>query len=316
MGGLATSYGLTAGIAVGALVLGRVAMWRVHGRLFSALALAGVGVALAASGHASSAEPQLLTRPAVFVHGIVVAFWIGALVPLAAVMRSPDRRAVELARFSRAIPTGIILVIASGISLAIVQLRQVDALWTTGYGLVLCGKLIAVVALLALAALNRYALTPRVVAGDSIAARRITRSIVAELWIAVLALAFVAAWRFTPPPRALLAAAEAPVHVHIHSDKAMADLTIEPAAGGGRQITVSVLDGQFGPLLAKEVTLVLAKPEAGIEPLRLPAIHVESTIWRIDRVHLPMLGGWRVRVEILVNDFEKIPLEDRIDLLR
>jgi copper transport protein len=179
-----------------------------------------VGVALAASGHASSAEPQLLTRPAVFVHGIVVAFWIGALVPLAAVMRSPDRRAVELARFSRAIPTAIILLIASGISLAIVQLRQVDALWTTGYGLVLCGKLIAVVALLSLAALNRFALTPRVVAGDSIAARRITRSIAAELSIAVLALAFVAAWRFTPPPRALLAAAEAPVHVHIHSDKA------------------------------------------------------------------------------------------------
>jgi len=73
---------------------------------------------------------------------------------------------------------------------------------------------------------------------------------------------------------------------------------------------------KFGPLLAKEVTLVLAKPEAGIEPLRLPATHVESTIWRIDRVHLPMLGDWRVRVEILVNDFEKIPLEDRIDLLR
>ena len=59
-------------------------------------------------------NPQLLTRPAVFVHGIVVAFWIGALVPLAAVMRAPDRRAVELLRFSRAIPTAIILVIASG----------------------------------------------------------------------------------------------------------------------------------------------------------------------------------------------------------
>src|SRR5262249_44453147 len=104
--------------------------------------------------------------------------------------------------------------------------------------------------------------------------------------------------------------------VHIHSDKAMADLTIEPAGDSGRQITVTVLDGQFGPLLAKKVTLVLAKPEAGIEPLRLPATHVESTIWRIDRVHLPMLGGWRVRVEILVNDFEKVPLEDRMHLFR
>jgi copper transport protein len=177
-----------------------------------------------------------------------------ALVPLAAVMRSPDRRAVELARFSRAIPTAIILVIASGISLTIVQLRQVDALWTTGYGLVLCGKLIAVMALLALAALNRYALTPRVVAGDSIAA--------------------------------------------------------------GRQITLTVLDGQFGPLLAKEVTLVLTKPDAGIEALRLPAAHVENTDWRIDQVHLPILGDWQVRLEILISDFEKVTLEDKVELRR
>ena len=34
MGGLATSYGFTVGIAAGALVLGRIAMWRVRGRLF------------------------------------------------------------------------------------------------------------------------------------------------------------------------------------------------------------------------------------------------------------------------------------------
>jgi copper transport protein len=237
-------------------------------------------------------------------------------VPLAAVMRSPDRRAVELARFSCAIPTAIILLLASGIALAIVQLRQVDALWTTGYGLVLCGKLVAVLALLALAALNRYVLTLRVVAGESFAAWRMTRSIAAEVLIALLALGFVAAWRFTPPPRALFAAAEAPIHVHIHGDKAMADLTIEPADSSGRQVTVSIVDDQFRPLLAKEVTLLLAKPEAGIEPLRLPATHVESTIWRIDRVHLPVLGGWQVRVEILVNDFEKISLENRIQLLR
>jgi copper transport protein len=170
--------------------------------------------------------------------------------------------------------------------------------------------------MLVLAALNRYMLTGRVMAGDSLSAWRMTRSIAAEVLIALLALGFVATWRFTPPPRALFAAAEAPVHVHIHSDKAMADLTIEPADSSGRQITVSILDDQFGPLLAKEVTLVLAKPEAGIEPFRLPATHVESTIWRIDRVQLPMLGGWQVRVEILVNDFEKISLEDRIELLR
>jgi copper transport protein len=60
-----------------------------------------------------------------------------------------------------------------------------------------------------------------------------------------------------------LAAAEQPIFVHIHADKAMADLNIEPARGGIRNISVTVLDGQFGPLSAKEVTLLFSKPEAG-----------------------------------------------------
>ena len=38
--------------------------------------------------------------------------------------------------------------IASGIVLAVVELDRPDALWTTGYGLVLSAKLVLVVALL------------------------------------------------------------------------------------------------------------------------------------------------------------------------
>ena len=50
----------------------------------------------------------------------------------------------------------------SGGALAVIQLRQFDALWTTDYGRVLCAKLVAVFALIDLAAVNRYGLTPRV----------------------------------------------------------------------------------------------------------------------------------------------------------
>jgi copper transport protein len=250
------------------------------------------------------------------MHAVAVAFWIGALTPLAAAMTSDKRRGVELARFSRAIPLAIIVLLASGIMLAVVQLKHFDALWTTDYGLVLCGKLAAVMALLALAAVNRYALTSRVMAGDGIAARSLHRSIAAELAIALAALGLVATWRFTPPPRALFAAIEAPVHVHIHSSKAMADLTIEPEDGDDRRIIVTILDGQFGPLSAKEVAVVFAKPEARIESLRLPATPVEDTNWRIDHVRLPMLGNWQVRIEILVSDFEKVTLEDSVEFRR
>ena len=92
--------------------------------------------------------------------------------------------------------------------------------------------------------------------------------------------------------------------------------TIESAGVAGRRIAVTVLDGQFAPLPAKEVNLLLAKSEAGIEPLRMPATQVEGASWRIDHVQLPALGNWNVRVEILVSDFEKITLEDKIEFRR
>jgi copper transport protein len=316
MAGLATSYGWTVGIALAGLVAARIALDKQSKRLLSSLALVGVGAALAASGHAAVAEPQLLTRPAVLAHGVAIAFWIGALLPLVETMHSAERQTAELIRFSRAIPAAVIVLIASGATLAVVQLRQFDALWTTNYGIVLCAKLAAVLVLIALAAVNRYALTPRIVARDGIAARRLVRSISVELLLVVVVLGLVATWRFTPPPRSLIAVAEAPVHIHIHGDQAMADLTIELAGVAGRRITVTVLDGQFGPLPAKEVTVLLAKPDAGIEPLRMPATHVEGASWRIDHVQLPAGGNWQVRVEILVSDFEKITLEDKIGFLR
>jgi copper transport protein len=315
MAGLATSYGWTAILAAVTLAAARVAL-DTQGKKLSALALAGLGVALAASGHAAAAAPQMLTRPAVLLHGMAVAFWIGALLPLASAMRAAEPRSAELIRFSRAIPLALIALVASGGTLAVIQLRQFDALWTTDYGRVLCAKLVAVVALIGLAAVNRYALTPRIAAGDPLAAPRLVRSIGLELVVALGVLGLVATWRFTPPPRSLIAAAESIVYLHIHSEKAMADLGIEPAGASGRRIGVSILDGQFAPLPAKEVTLFFAKPDAGIEPLRMPATQIEGASWRVDDVQLPLAGIWQVRVEILVSDFEKITLEDAVELRR
>jgi copper transport protein len=139
------------------------------------------------------------------------------------------------------------------------------------------------------------------------------RSIMVELAIVAIVLGLVASWRFTPPPRSLLAAVAQPVRAHIHTEKAMADLQIETTGADGGRITINLLDGEFRPLNAKEVILVLSKPEAGIEPLRLMATRVEATIWRVDGVRLPISGRWNTRVEMLVGDFEKVAIEDEIE---
>jgi copper transport protein len=281
-------------------------------RWCSALALAGLGFALAASGHAATAGPEFVTRPAIFLHAVCVAFWLGALLPLTAELSSGVGRA-NLLRFSKAVPGPFLVLVASGLLLAIVQVQRIEALWTTNYGIILSCKLLAVCLLLGLAAFNRW-LTPRVAAEDARATRRFQRSVLAEFTIMIVILGLVASWRFTPPPRAILMTATQPVHAHIHTNRAMVDLRIETTTQERRRIIVTLLDGQFAPLAAKEVSIALSKPDAGIEPLRISARHNEATTWQVDDVRLPVLGRWRIAVDILVNDFEKITLADEIDV--
>jgi copper transport protein len=312
--GFATAYGATLGVAIVAMGLGLIAIRadRPTAQWCASFAMIGSGVALAASGHAA-AGPELVTRPAVFLHGVSVAFWAGALIPLGASLQTTRGR-IELARFSRTIPWPLAVLVVSGGTLAVLQVQRVEALWTTSYGIVLCCKIAAVAGLLALGAANRWR-TPGAVAGDAKSTRSIRCAIVAEVAIVAVILGLVASWRFTPPPRALSAAANAPVHVHIHAERAMADVRVEPASASGRRVTIGLLDGEFRPLAAKEVTLLLSKPDAGIESLRWEAHHVAETTWRIDGFRLPLTGRWRLRVEILINDFERIALEDQLDLV-
>ncbi len=313
-GGLSTTYALTLGIAVTAFVLGLASTVAKEpvARWCAALALAAVGVALAASGHAATAGPAWVTRSAVFLHVATVTFWVGALWPLAmAVCGSQSRD--ELLRFSKIIPLPLLVLVTSGIVLAIIQVRRLDALWTTSYGLILCAKLVAVCAVLACAALNRR-LTPLAASGEPRSAQLLVRSIRIELLLVAVVVGLVASWRFTPPPRSLLAAEAQPIRVHIHTAKAMADLQIGPQGVDGRRITLALLDGEFRPLPAKEVVLVLSKPEVGIEALRLPASRQEDATWRIDGVRLPTAGRWQGRIEILVSDFEKVAIEEEIEL--
>jgi copper transport protein len=313
--GLETAYGLTAIVAAFALFAALFSFATQSSRIARALSLIGligVGLALALSGHASNAAPRAVSRPTVFLHGICVAFWVGSLLPLLATLRAPQPN-VSLARFSRAIPIPLVLIAVSGLWLAWVQLGRVDALWTTDYGLVLSGKLIAVAILLGLAAVNRYRLVPRYAARGTEAARPLRLSIAFEFALVLAILALVALWRFTPPPRSLAAATT--VSVHIHGEKAMAQIEIE-RAGPRASASVTVLDGGFRPLPAKEVTLVLANPAAGIEPIRRAAAHGTNGTWRVDDLRIPVAGRWNLRVEILISDFDKAMLDETVVLPR
>ncbi len=317
--GLGTSYGLTAMTAMVALFAGLFAFEatprarsHIMARMLSLAALVAAGLALALSGHASNAAPQLLTRPSVFVHVVCVAFWIGALLPLIAAVQAGEGG--PLARFSRVIPYPLAALVISGGILAVAQLDRVDALWTTSYGIVLSCKIAAVVALLALAALNRFVVTPRYQHGDATAAGALARTMAAEFGLVLMILALVGLWRFTPPPRAL--AASEPVEIHLHGARAMAQVSLLPVRARAPRIDIQVLDSTFNMLTVKEMTVTLANPAAGIEPLRRAAVPAPDGHWRLEGLQIPVAGQWIVRVDLLIDDFDQIVLEDQVDLPR
>jgi copper transport protein len=317
--GYATTYGTAATVAFTALLAAYAAIrlrdrrWRT---LLSAAALVGLGVAFMSSGHVSTAEPRAVSRTALFVHVACIAFWIGALVPLLSLMRSGEAGARDrvLKRFSRIIPVPLAALVASGAALAVIQLDRVDALWSTSYGWVLALKLALLLGLFGLAAVNRYVLTPAWHRASDNARPRFVRTLTAELAFAFLIFATVALWRFTPPPRSLAAARAEPVFLHIHAEKAMADITIAPSR---TKLSVVLQTGDFRPLPAKEVTVSVANPAAGIEPITRPAAPSPARdVWRVDDLTLPAAGVWSVTVEVLVSDFERIVLAGEFEIKR
>lgn len=314
--GFGTSFGHTVVATIAACALAGIALVA-KGRLAQLngiVALLLAGGALALSGHASTADPQWLMRPAVFLHTATIAIWVGALLPLGLALKNGETGAAPaLRRFSRAIPVFVAGLVIAGCVLAYVQIGQPGALLATAYGQVMLVKLALLVGLFLLAALNRWTLTTPTQAGDQSITRRLTRSIALETMIALLIFGTVAMLRFTPPPRVLAAASAEPANEFIQTDKALAFIQLRPGRAGSVNVSVNVLTGDFQLLDAKGVTLEVSNPKAGIEPFKLKLTRHGDANWRADSpVTIPAAGLWRVRVDILISESDVVRLEGQI----
>jgi copper transport protein len=310
MSGLRGSFGVSAAIAAATLGLGLLSFRRrgTAARVISLAALIGVGLALAATGHAATADPRALTTPSVFVHGVSLAFWIGALVPLAfGLGGARDRENQALLGFSRRIPLVMAALLASGILLAIVQLSRIDALWTTDYGRVLTAKMVLVLMLLAIALWNRLGLTPGVARGAEPPRRWMLRSIAAELILVVVILGVVGLWRFTPPARAL-AGGNDDFFTHLHAEKVMANVAVSPGHRGPVAITIELETPDERPLAATALSVTLSSPDLGVEPATAQAQRLSDGQWRVTMM-APVAGRWTLGLGILISDFDRITVE-------
>src|SRR5205807_512443 len=132
---------------------------------------ARVGLTTALTGHWANWGDLTVSVLVDWAHVLATSAWVGGLVGLGFVVLAERRDwplellAPVARRFSRLAGSCLAVIVASGIYNAWLQLHGFAPLWTTVYGRILAAKLLAVVGLVALGAINRYVIVPRLAPG-------------------------------------------------------------------------------------------------------------------------------------------------------
>ena len=299
--------------------------WLEAAAVVLAAAFAG---ALAWSGHAAGGlGGEAIIHPAADVlHLITAAAWVGALLPLIVLFAAAgaDDASLAMARTATArfsilgiVSVGTLLV--TGIVNTFYLAGSVPALLHTDYGRLLLIKIALFLAMLAIAAVNRFRLTPQLVQQASIAAsrdalRQLRRNAAIEALAGAIVVVIVAALGTMPP--AIHAAHRHPTYgavpadaafVHIHLVEGMADVTIRPGRTGRARATIRLWNEDFGPLEARQVSLTLTAPAAS-QPTTRPARQGRDGAWQVDGIELSEPGNWTVTVDVALDQTKRLTL--------
>jgi copper transport protein len=111
------------------------------------------------------------------------------------------------------------------------------------------------------------------------------------------------AWRFSIGTRG---------HIHIHSDRAMAEVTIQPGRPGMARAIILLMNEDFSPLTAKDVVFDFSlegHPEVGV--LSRPATLLPDGNWEVNKLEIERTGVWIVNLKIRAEKLS-IELDGRI----
>ena len=239
--------------------------WRLEGWALGAVAMA----AMAWAGHAAAVEPlggiALLSDA---LHLVAAGTWLGALLPLALLLRAASTEAgadarpyavLAIRRFSVLAAALMLVIITTGLWNAGAEAGTVPALIGTRYGGLLLVKIALLVAVLALAVANRRLLPA--LSGDGVtvgrpAMLRLSRFIAGELALALLILGVAAALSLTVP--ALHESPRWPLSFRLSSDAVAASPVIRARLFIGAQLAfLGLLAVIIGALIRNKRGLVI-----------------------------------------------------------
>lgn len=180
---------LQTGGALALLAFASMGGWGVLARMAGGVSLMA---SFAANGHAASVD--LVSAIIAFVHVTAAAWWLGALLLLMPATRAWTGEALVplVRRFSQAALAVVANLVAAGVLLVLTLVDFMRENWFTPYAQLLAFKIALAAGVLALAAYNKFRLTPHLPDPDGQAVRALRLSMVLEIAFIAAVLAVTA----------------------------------------------------------------------------------------------------------------------------
>ena len=279
---------------------------------------------LAAISHGASVDGSFWAVAADFIHLAAAAVWAGMLVQLVFVVRWSGRlpdgeraalAAAHLGRFSAVAAAAVLVLLATGVFSAFVEVDSVRGLVDTGYGVTLLAKLALLAPLLAVAALNATVLGPAALAAagragaeTAVALRRLGRLAAVELAIIAAVVAVAAVLVQFPTARqeaesAAFTEAGAEAVVGYEETRPAGDLSVNvsiaPNAVGTNSFQVFVFPPP-GEELSEilRVRLRFKPPDPSLGPSQVIAEREAPNFFRAVGAFFTQPGDWEVEADL------------------
>jgi copper transport protein len=305
--------------AFAVLLLMLYPVWSSRGEALAlAIPLAIVTGSLPYAGHAVTHTPEAVLVPADVLHVLAAGAWLGGLLLLLAAFW-PRRdtpvtgeTAAATARFSRLALPAVVVLLAGGILQAWFYLGSVGGLFEGTYGWMLVAKVALLAGVIALAAGNRRR-TARLADGPPATARTLRRAMLAEVALAVVALAATAALVRAEPAAT---ANSGPVIRELDLGPMRLQLDLEPATVGSNDLHLYLFDRRTGAQVdrVEQLTVRLTEAEDGIGPITLDIPRKGPAHYERRGVALGVTGTWDLEVTARVSEFDEYAARTRFEL--
>jgi copper transport protein len=339
---LGGGVGRAAMVRIAGLAALMVAVWALGRSRSLPVALAGPAAAVVLvsdllTGHTITTDPTWLVMSADIVHLLAAALWAGGMAALLVAFRSfraegeAAGAAEVVGAFSRLATWSIVALVAGGVVLGWLEVRTLDALFTTAYGRTLLVKVGLGLVVIAMGAYNNRVLVPAIqrsaapapapVAvgvgtassglsepppdGQAAAWTRLRRTMSWELVGLGLVVAVTSLLvNLQPAAEAAGVTGAFSTYVPLGSDGSQVNLVVDPNRAGTNQVHAYLIDPSGRPAdLGEGVGFVFSLPDREVGPIEREPVHAGTGHYLHVGPELAIPGRWEIEV-VVSSEFE------------